>query len=69
MGVFATAIQDIRMGARATKALYQFSLQDQDVKLVNEWGPKLLAKLQQIPQLKDVNSDQPVPRLANQHRD
>jgi hydrophobe/amphiphile efflux-1 (HAE1) family protein len=58
MNVFASPIQDIRVGGRLTKALYQFSLQDQDVKLVNEWGPKLVTKLQQIPQLKEVNSDQ-----------
>jgi hydrophobe/amphiphile efflux-1 (HAE1) family protein len=58
ISVFAAPIQDIRVGGRLTKALYQFSLQDQDVKMVNEWGPKLVAKLQQIPQLKDVNSDQ-----------
>ena len=58
MNVFAAPIQDIRVGGRLTKALYQFSLQDPDVKLVNEWGPKLVAKLREIPQLKDVNSDQ-----------
>ncbi len=58
VGVFAFPVQDIRVGGRQSRSLYQFALQDQDVGLINEWAPKLVTKLQSLPQVKDVNSDQ-----------
>jgi len=56
--VFLQPVQDIRAGGRAGKAQYQYALQDADLNELNIWGPKLLQKLETIPQLTDVNSDQ-----------
>ena len=52
------AQQDITIGARGGRALYQYTLSDSDLDELNEWAPKLLQALQAFPQLKDVNSDQ-----------
>jgi HAE1 family hydrophobic/amphiphilic exporter-1 len=56
--VFLQANQDIRVGGRSGRAQYQYTLSDPDIKELNTWAPELLAALQQLPQLKDVNSDQ-----------
>ncbi len=56
--LFLQNSQDIRVGGRQSNAQYQYTLQTQDLDQLGEWGPKLLAALQKIPQLTDVNSDQ-----------
>ncbi len=52
------AMQDIRVGARSSKAQYQYSLQSGDLDELNQWAPRLMKKLQEHPELKDINSDQ-----------
>jgi multidrug efflux pump len=56
--LFLQTFQDIRIGGRLTGAAYQFSLQGDDLRELNEWGPRVLRKLQTLPMLLDVNSDQ-----------
>ncbi len=55
---FLQANQDINVGGRAGQAQYQYTLSDSDLGELNTWAPKMLAALQQMPQLKDVSSDQ-----------
>jgi HAE1 family hydrophobic/amphiphilic exporter-1 len=55
---FLQARQDINVGGRSGQAEYQYTLSDSDLAELNTWAPRLLAALQQIPQLKDVSSDQ-----------
>jgi hydrophobe/amphiphile efflux-1 (HAE1) family protein len=50
--------QDIRVGGRSSKALYQYALTDQDIDELNTWAPKLVTKLHEYPQIKDATSDQ-----------
>jgi HAE1 family hydrophobic/amphiphilic exporter-1 len=50
--------QDIQVGGRQGRALYQYTLSDADSDELNQWTPKLLEALQKLPQLRDVNSDQ-----------
>jgi multidrug efflux pump len=52
------AAQDIRTGGRMGSAAYQYTLQGDNYDEILEWGPKLLAALQKVPVLTDVNSDQ-----------
>ncbi len=47
----------ISIGGQQTKALYQYSLQDTDIKELAEWAPKLMQKISQIPGVQDVTSD------------
>ena len=50
--------QDLRMGGRLSSAQYQFTLQGDDVRELNEWGPQVLNRLRRLSELTDVNSDQ-----------
>ena len=56
--LFLQAVQDIRVGGRASNAQYQFTLQGTTLEELNEWAPKIAAALQADPILTDVNSDQ-----------
>jgi hydrophobe/amphiphile efflux-1 (HAE1) family protein len=50
--------QDIRVGGRASKTQYQYTLQDADVNEMYVWSPKVLEALQKLPELADVATDQ-----------
>ncbi|HET9572968.1 MAG TPA: multidrug efflux RND transporter permease subunit [Methyloceanibacter sp.] len=50
--------QDITVGGRIGRGQFQYTLQDADIGELNEWAPKILAKLQTLPQLADVSTDQ-----------
>jgi multidrug efflux pump len=57
--LFLQAVQDIRVGGRASNAQYQYTLQAPTVEELNEWTPKIAAALQRETSiLADVNSDQ-----------
>jgi multidrug efflux pump len=56
--LFLQAVQDIRVGGRASNAQYQFTLQGTTLEELNEWAPKIATALQADPNLVDVNSDQ-----------
>jgi HAE1 family hydrophobic/amphiphilic exporter-1 len=52
----------IRIGGNSSKSLYQFTLQDTDLKSLYEWAPKIEGRISQIAGLQDVTSDL---RIAN----
>ena len=56
--VYLQAIQDVRIGGRIGGAQYQYSLQAADLGELTTWAPRLLARLQDLPMLRDVSSDQ-----------
>ena len=55
---FLQASQDLRIGGRSSNALYQYTIQSDNVQDLSHWGPILLAEMKKIPGLQDVNSDQ-----------
>ncbi|HLY44227.1 MAG TPA: efflux RND transporter permease subunit [Stellaceae bacterium] len=55
--LFLQPVQDIRAGGRASNALYQYTLQSDDLAQLYEWTPKVTAALEKLPQLTEVNSD------------
>ena len=55
---FLQASQDIRIGGRQSAALYQYTIQADNVDDLNRWGPILLANMKKLPGLQDVNTDQ-----------
>ncbi len=55
---FLQAAQDLRIGARGGNALYQYTLQSDNIQDLTKWGPILLSEMKKIPGLQDVNSDQ-----------
>ncbi len=50
--------QDIRIGGRQSNAQYQYTLQTQELALLNQWAPRVTGRLARLPQLVDVSSDQ-----------
>jgi multidrug efflux pump len=55
---FLQAAQDLRIGGRGSNALYQYTLQADNVSDLAHWGPLLLAQMKRLPGFQDVNSDQ-----------
>ncbi|QOZ34961.1 efflux RND transporter permease subunit [Bradyrhizobium sp. CCBAU 53421] len=56
--LFMQAAQDVRLGGRPTRTQFEFTLQDADLSELNQWAPKILSKMQTLPQLRDVATDQ-----------
>jgi multidrug efflux pump subunit AcrB len=56
--LFLQAAQDVRVGARATKTEFQYTLQDADLAELYSWSPRILATMQSLPMLRDVTTDQ-----------
>jgi hydrophobe/amphiphile efflux-1 (HAE1) family protein len=55
---YLQSVQNIQLGGRISRTQYQYTLQDTDLNEVNNWAPKLLAKLKESSILQDVASDQ-----------
>jgi len=58
ISLFMQAAQDVQIDSRVSRTQYQFTLQDADSAELADWSGKLLAKLQEQPELADVASDQ-----------
>jgi len=56
--LFMQVAQDLTVGGRASRTQYQYTLQGSDSDALNAWAPKMLAKLQALPELRDVATDQ-----------
>jgi HAE1 family hydrophobic/amphiphilic exporter-1 len=56
--LFMQAAQDVRLGGRPTRTQFEFTLQDANLSELNEWAPKILSKMQTLPELRDVATDQ-----------
>jgi hydrophobe/amphiphile efflux-1 (HAE1) family protein len=56
--LFLQPAQDINIGGRPTRTLYQYTLEDPDLNELNQWAPKIFGKLKTLPQLADVATDQ-----------
>jgi len=55
---FLQAAQDLRIGGRGSNAMYQYTIQSDNVDDLKTWGPKLFNAMKTLPGLQDVNSDQ-----------
>ena len=61
MRLYMQAAQDITIGSRLSKTQYQYTLVDIDQDELNFYAQKLMAKLQDLPELTAVASDQEAP--------
>jgi multidrug efflux pump len=55
--VFMVPSQDLRVGARQSKAQYQFTLWGSDLDELQAWIPKVLEAVRKLPALIDVSTD------------
>jgi multidrug efflux pump len=56
--LFLQPVQDLSVETRLSRTQYQFAIEDASVKELNEWVPKFVDRLKELPQLRDVASDQ-----------
>ncbi len=58
--LFLQPVQDLRIGGRSSRAMYQYTLQGDDLNELREWTPRIMHALEKLPMLADVNTDQDV---------
>jgi multidrug efflux pump subunit AcrB len=58
ISLFMQAAQDVQIDSRVSRTQYQYTLQDADSVELDQWAPRLLAKLASLPELTDVATDQ-----------
>jgi len=56
--VFFQPVQDLRIGGRMSNALYQYTIQSDNVEDLAHWGLILFQNMRKLPGLQEVNSDQ-----------
>jgi multidrug efflux pump len=56
--LYMQPVQDLTVEDRVSRTQYQYSLEDPDARELATWVPKFIAKLQTLPMLSDVASDQ-----------
>jgi multidrug efflux pump len=64
--LYLSAAQDIHVGGRGSNSQYQYTLQSDNLKDLNEWAPRLLNKLKTVPLVLDANTDQQVHGLQTE---
>jgi multidrug efflux pump len=57
-------VQNITVDDRVSRTQYQYTLEDPDANELNDWSNRFVAKLQSLPQLEDVATDQQTGGLA-----
>jgi multidrug efflux pump len=56
--LYLQPVQDLTVEDRVSRTQYQYSLEDADPKELATWVPKFVDRLKQLPELRDVASDQ-----------
>ncbi len=62
--LFMTPVQNITVDDRVSRTQYQYTLEDPDVAELNDWTHRFVERLQQLPELEDVATDQQLGGLA-----
>ncbi|PTS86413.1 multidrug transporter subunit MdtB [Pseudomonas sp. HMWF032] len=55
--LYLQPVQDLSIEDRVSRTQFQFSLESPDIRLLEEWVPKLVSALREQPELTDVASD------------
>jgi multidrug efflux pump len=55
--LYMQPVQDLTVEDRVSRTQYQFQLSSPDMALLGQWVPRLVERLQQLPELADVASD------------
>src|ERR1700720_1627363 len=58
VSLFMQPVQDLTVEDRVSRTQFQYSLEDVDAKELAYWTPRFIEKLQAIPEIRDVASDQ-----------
>jgi multidrug efflux pump len=55
--LYMQPVQDLTVENRVSRTQYQYTLEDADASELAEWAPRLVGRLKQLPELRDVASD------------
>jgi hydrophobe/amphiphile efflux-1 (HAE1) family protein len=58
IALYLQAAQDVRIGGRASRTQYQYTLQAADLDVLRLWAPRLFAEMTKMSDLRDVATDQ-----------
>jgi multidrug efflux pump len=58
ISVFLQPIQDLTVEDRVSRSQYQYSLEDSDSSELNAWTARLVSRMRQVPEIKNVVTDQ-----------
>ncbi|HLW98490.1 MAG TPA: multidrug efflux RND transporter permease subunit [Candidatus Acidoferrales bacterium] len=58
ISLFLQPVQDLTVEDRVSRTEFQYSMEDVDANELGMWTPRVIAKLQSLPELRDVASDQ-----------
>jgi hydrophobe/amphiphile efflux-1 (HAE1) family protein len=61
---YMQAGQDVTIGGRLTRTLYQYTLTDTDTEELNHWAPIIEGEMRKVPALQDIATDQ---QIASPH--
>jgi multidrug efflux pump len=56
--LYMQPVQDLTVEDRVSRTQFQYSIEDADAQELAQWTPKLVAKLESLPELRDVATDQ-----------
>jgi multidrug efflux pump len=56
--LYMQPVQDLTVEDRVSRTQFQYSIEDADAQELAQWTPKLVAKLETLPELRDVATDQ-----------
>jgi HAE1 family hydrophobic/amphiphilic exporter-1 len=55
--LFMQPVQDITVGGRIGRGIFQYTLQDANISELTEWSQKMLDKIRALPQIADASTD------------
>jgi multidrug efflux pump len=62
--LYMQPVQDLTVEDRVSRTEYQYTLEDPDINELNRWTARFVEKLKELPQLRDVATDQQTSGLA-----
>ncbi len=62
--LYMQPIQDLTVEDRVSRTQYQYTLEDPDQKELNQWSARFVGKLKDVPELRDLATDQQTSGLA-----
>jgi multidrug efflux pump len=62
--LYMQPVQDLTVEDRVSRTQYQYTLEDPDIQELNRWTSRLVKKLKELPELRDVATDQQTLGLA-----
>src|ERR1700679_1946049 len=64
VSLYMQPVQDLTLADTVSRTQYQFILEDANLDELTGWAPKLVDKLNTLPELRDVSSDQTAQGIA-----